>query len=394
MNLPAGREPVPVPEAEPESTPEPVEASGTPAAVRLASALGARLRSWEGFLAALLLCIIVMNALTSPSFLSMENQVNLFALSIEKVIVVLIMTFVILNAEIDLSVASMMGLSACALGWLVQQGVPMPAAIIACLLIGILGGAFNGFWITVVGLPSLVVTLAMLIGFRGLARVLVEDRSIKAFPEWFEALGQQPLAGPFPLSLIIFFALLVLAVIVLRYSGFGRQVYVIGINLEVARYSGIDVARVKMLLFTTSGLLSALAGVLFAARLGTVRGDMGLGFELDIITIVLLGGVSIFGGAGSVYGVVLSILIVLYLRNGMSLSNVTGHLQTGVIGVLLILSAMIPNVRGFLARAARPGVFRRPSLRAPRRRGRGRIARAVSEPAKRRFLHFDSGRNS
>ena len=336
---------------------EPSETRPAPAA-RLAAALGARVRSWEGFLAVLLLCIIVMNAVTSPSFLTTENQINLFALSIEKVIVALIMTFVILNAEIDLSVASMMGLSACALGWLVQQGVPMPAAIVACLFVGILGGAFNGFWITVVGLPSLVVTLAMLIGFRGLSRVLVEDRSIKEFPAWFEALGQQPLLGPFPLSLLIFFALLVLAVVVLRYSGFGRQVYVIGINLEVARYSGINVARVKMLLFTTSGFLSALAGILFAARLGTVRGDMGLGFELDIITIVLLGGVSIFGGAGSVYGVILSILIVLYLRNGMSLSNITGHLQTGVIGILLILSAMIPNVRSFLARVARPGRIR------------------------------------
>ena len=340
--------------------PDATEPSGTrPApAARLAAALGARARSWEGFLAVLLLCIIVMNALTSPSFLTTENQINLFALSIEKVIVALIMTFVILNAEIDLSVASMMGLSACALGWLVQQGVPMPTAILVCLFIGILGGAFNGFWITVVGLPSLVVTLAMLIGFRGLARVLVEDRSIKEFPAWFEALGQQPLLGPFPLSLLVFLALLVLAVVVLRYSGFGRQVYVIGINLEVARYSGINVARVKMLLFTTSGFLSALAGILFAARLGTVRGDMGLGFELDIITIVLLGGVSIFGGAGSVYGVILSILIVLYLRNGMSLSNITGHLQTGVIGILLILSAMIPNVRSFLARVARPGRIR------------------------------------
>ena len=345
--------------------PDATEPSGTrPApAVRLAAALGARARSWEGFLAVLLLVIIVMNALTSPSFLTTENQINLFALSIEKVIVALIMTFVILNAEIDLSVASMMGLSSCALGWLVQHGVPMPAAILACLFIGILGGAFNGFWITVVGLPSLVVTLAMLIGFRGLARVLVEDRSIKEFPAWFEALGQQPLLGPFPLSLLVFLALLVLAVVVLRYSGFGRQVYVIGINLEVARYSGINVARVKMLLFTTSGFLSALAGILFAARLGTVRGDMGLGFELDIITIVLLGGVSIFGGAGSVYGVILSILIVLYLRNGMSLSNITGHLQTGVIGILLILSAMIPNVRSFLARVARPGRIRKPNFR-------------------------------
>ncbi len=324
----------------------------------VAAAIGARFKTWEGFLAGLLLGIVAANALTSPSFLTVGNQINLFALSIEKVIVVLIMAFIILNGEIDLSVASMMGLSACALGWLIQQGIPMPAALAACLLLGIAGGAFNGFWITVVRLPSLVVTLAMLIGFRGLARVLVEDRSIKEFPAWFEALGQQPLLGPFPLSMLIFFGLLVVAVVVLRYSGFGRQVQVIGINQDVARYSGINVARVKMLLFTVSGLLSALAGILFAARLGTVRGDMGLGFELDIITIVLLGGVSIFGGAGSIYGVLLSILIVLYLRNGMSLSNITGHLQAGVIGILLILSAMIPNVRGFLARVsgARPHV--------------------------------------
>ena len=314
------------------------------------SALGGSLLSWEGFLAFLLVCVVGLNIYNSDSFLSVGNLINLFMLSIEKVIVVLIMAFIIMNAEIDLSVASMMGLSACALGWLVQQGVPMSAALLLSLVIGVLGGAFNGFWVTVVGLPSLVVTLAMLIGFRGLARVIVEDRSIKAFPEWFEELGQQPLIGPFPFALLLFFALLVVAVIVLRYSGFGRKVRVIGISQDVARYSGIDVARVKMLLFTASGFLSAVAGVLFAARLGTVRGDMGLGFELDIITIVLLGGVSIFGGTGSIFGVILSIFIVLCLRNGMALSNITGHIQTGVIGIILILSAMIPNIRNALDR--------------------------------------------
>jgi rhamnose transport system permease protein len=124
-------------------------------------------------------------------------------------------------------------------------------------------------------------------------------------------------------------------------------VYVIGINQDMARYSGIHVTRVKLILFTASGIISALAGILFAARLGSVRGDMGLGFELDIITMVLLGGVSIFGGSGSIFGVILSILIVLYLRNGMSLSNITGHLQTGVIGMLLIFSAMVPNLKSY-----------------------------------------------
>ena len=303
--------------------------------------------SWESFLCFVLILTISVNALNSDAFLGIDNQINLFTLSIEKVIIALIMAFIIINAEIDLSVASMMGLAACALGWLVDAGVSMPTALAICLLIGMLGGLFNGFWVTFMNLPSLVVTLAMLIGFRGLARVLVEDRSIRVFPSWFEELGQQPILGPLPLAVIIFFLLLILAVVVLRFTGFGRYVYVIGINKDMARYSGINVKAVKLILFTLAGLISALAGILFAARLGSVRGDMGLGFELDIITMVLLGGVSIFGGSGSIYGVILSILIVLYLRNGMSLSNITGHLQTGVIGLLLILSAMVPNLKTY-----------------------------------------------
>ena len=302
------------------------------------------IKSWEGFLTIILIVTVIVNSLISESFLSVENQINLFVLSIEKVLIVFIMTMIIINAEIDLSVASMMGLSACALGWFVESGFSIYLSIIFSLLIGGIGGAFNAFWITVVKLPSLVVTLAMLIGFRGLARVLIGDRSIKMFPEWFELLGQQPLLGYLPLSMMIFFVLLILAIIILQFTGFGRNIYVSGINQNVALYSGINVKVIKITLFIASGIISALSGILFAARLGTVRGDMGLGFELDIITIVLLGGVSIFGGLGSIYGVILSILIVLYLRNGMSLSNITGHLQTGVIGILLILSVLVPNI--------------------------------------------------
>ncbi len=309
----------------------------------LSESLG-RLKSWEGFLLVLLLVIIIGNSLNSPAYLSVGNQINLFSLSIEKIIVALVMTFIIINAEIDLSVASMMGLAACVLGWLHEQGVPIELAFLIGLAVGVLGGAFNGFWIAVVGLPSLVVTLAMMIGYRGLARVFLEDRSIGNFPDWFDALGQKPLIGPFPLALIVFFVFVVIAIIILHYSGFGRYVYVIGNNREVARYSGVKVRRVKMSLFMASGTVAALAGLLFAARLGAVRGDIALGFELDIITMVLLGGVSIFGGSGSLYGVLLAILIVLNLRNGMSLANITGHVQTGVIGVLLILSVLVPNM--------------------------------------------------
>jgi len=303
-----------------------------------------RLRSWEGLLLVILLAVVAINITQSPAYLGLGNQMNLFQLSIEKIIIALVMTLIIINGEIDLSVASIMGLAACILAALHAQGVALPMAIAAALAAGALCGAFNGFWIAYVGLPSLAVTLAGLIGYRGVARILLEDRSIGDFPAWFNRLGQQPLVGPLPLALVLFLVLLVLAVIILQSSAFGRYVYVIGNNREVARYSGVRVRRVKWLLFVASGFVAALAGLLLAARLGAVRGNNGDGFELDIITMVLLGGVSVFGGTGTLTGVGLAILIILNLRNGMSLVNITSNTQTGVIGALLILSVLLPNL--------------------------------------------------
>ena len=308
--------------------------------------LGARLRSWEGMLLAILLVVVALNALAAPGYLTIQNQINLFELSVEKAIVVLVMTFVIISGEIDLSVASVMGLSAVVVAVLSSGGVPTEAAIVIALAVGALCGLANGFWIAIVGLPSLAVTLAGLIGYRGLARVLIEDRSVGGFPEWFETLGQQPILGPLPLALIIFAVMTVGATIILSRSGFGRYVYVLGSNIQVARFSGVRTARVRLTIFTASGLVAALAGVLLAARLGAVRGSTAEGFELDIITMVLLGGVSIFGGKGTMPGVILSILLILNLRNGLGLANVTGNTQTGIIGVLLILSVLIPNLVG------------------------------------------------
>lgn len=301
-------------------------------------------RRWEGLLLALVAVVIAINAIQSPFYLRIENIVNIFGLSIEKIIVALIMTFIIINGEIDLSVASVMGLAACSVAYAHSQGLPIEVGILAGLLAGALCGAFNGFWIAYAGLPSLAVTLAGLIGYRGVARILIEDKSIGDFPAWFNALGQQPLVGPFPFALILFAVMLVIAIVILQGAPFGRYVYVIGNNREAGRYAGIDVKRVKMRLFITSGLIAALAGILFAARLGAVRGNTAEGFELDIITMVLLGGVSIFGGSGTLTGVALSILLILNLRNGMSLANITGNTQTGVIGVLLILSVLVPNL--------------------------------------------------
>jgi rhamnose transport system permease protein len=303
-----------------------------------------RLMGWEGLLFALLVVIVAVNISYSPYFLGVENIVNLFQLSIEKIIVALIMTLVIISGEIDLSVASVMGLAACVLAWLYQMGVPMPLALVAALASGVLAGLFNGFWVAYVGLPSLAVTLAGLIGYRGVARILVEDRSIGNYPSWFNEIGQQELVGPLTVSIIVFAVLFVIVAVVLHRSGFGRLIYVIGNSPDAARYSGVRVRRVKMALFVASGFVSALAGLLYAARLGSVRGDMAQGFELDIITMVLLGGVSIFGGSGNFLGVGLSILVILSLRNGMGLANITGNTQTSVIGALLILSVLLPNM--------------------------------------------------
>ncbi len=300
---------------------------------------------WETVLGGILLATIVVNATLSPFFLGFGNFINLFWLSIEKIIVVVAMTFVIINGEIDLSVASVMGFSAAVMASAFAGGdIPFAVAIVLGLLAGAAAGLAQGFLIARVGLPSLVVTLAGLIGFRGAARVLLEDRSVGDFPEWFDRLGQQPLIGSIPLALIIFFSLLAVAWIILERATFGRKVYVIGNSADVARYSGVGVSSVKLRIFVASGLAAGLAGVLFAARLGSVRGSLGEFFELDIITMVLLGGVSIFGGSGSMLGVALAMFTVLSIRNGLGLANVDGIIQTGVVGLLLIGSVLVPNL--------------------------------------------------
>jgi rhamnose transport system permease protein len=312
--------------------------------------LRAMLATWEGFLLMVLIALVVLNVSAEAVFLTTGNLINMFQLSIEKIIVALAMTFVIVNAEIDLSVASVMGFVACAFGRMVEAGVPAGWAIVIGLGLGALCGAFNALWIVGFGLPSLVVTLATMIAYRGFARILLEDRGIGDFPDWFDRLGQQGLVGPVPLAMIIFVVMAVLAWVILQRSAFGRKVYFIGANRAVADYSGIEVARIKTTIFVAASTVAALAGLLYAARLGAVRGDFANGFELDVITIVLLGGISIFGGSGTMTGTILAILIVLALRNGMSLANITGHLQTGALGILLIVAALVPTIRDALKR--------------------------------------------
>ena len=323
------------------------------------------LRRWETLLLFFLLVVLIYNITRVSNFLTAQNQANLFHLSIEKAIVALIMTFVIISGEIDLSVASMMALSAAVVARLNESGWNMALAIVIALAVGLGLGALNGFFVAKVGINSLAVTLAGYIGYRGLAQVFIEDNSVGGFPGWFTRLGQKGIIGPITFSIIVFFIMAAIAGVILHYSGFGRRVYTIGSNARVAVFSGVPVARTRIIIFSMSGLVSALAGILYAARLGAVRSSTAQGFELDIITIVLLGGVSIFGGVGSLVGVLLSIFLVLNLRNGMTIAGITGNTQTGVIGLLLILSVLIPNL---VSRAQ--GRFRRtptdPQFQAPR----------------------------
>ena len=337
---------------------------------------------WELLLLGILGVVLAVNVSLSPYYLTFQNFINVFQLSIEKVIVVVIMTFVIVNGEIDLSVAAVMGFAASVLGALYAGGTPFGLAVVIALLAGAAAGFIHGVFVARMGLPSLVVTLAGLIGWRGAARILLEDRSSGDFPEWFDELGQTALLGRFSFALILFFVLIIVGGVILQGTSFGRYVYVVGNNPEVARYSGINVARLKLILLTMSGFVAALAGVLFAARLGSVRANLAEGFELDIITMVLLGGVSIFGGTGSMVGVGLSTFIILNIRNGLGLARVAVSTQTGVIGALLILSVLVPNVVDRLARRRQPterGTRSPPTKRGPERKG-DRTSETEPEP--------------
>lgn len=315
------------------------------------------LRSWEALLLAILAGVVIVNTQLSPFYLSPANLINVFQLSIEKIIVALVMTLIIINGEIDLTVASVMGLTASLFAWLFSQGVPAELAILITLAVGLVCGAFNGFWIAYVGLPSLAVTLAGLVGYRGAARILLENNSVGGFPDWFNSLGRPGFIGPFSLGIVLFVLLFIVMAVILHYSAFGRYVYIIGNNKDAARYAGVRVRRVKMLLFMASAFIASVAGLLIASRLGSVRANQAEGFELEIITMVLLGGVSIFGGKGTILGVLLSCLVILNLRNGMGLANYSGNVQTSVIGVLLILSVLIPNLARYVQQLYRQRQF-------------------------------------
>jgi rhamnose transport system permease protein len=301
--------------------------------------------SWEALLVILLATCCVLGSVLSPYFLTGFNFYALTSNIMEIAIMALPMTLIIIVGEIDLSVASVLGLASVVLGLIWQTGHPLWLAIGVALLVGALAGALNGVLVTRLGLPSLVVTIGSLALFRGLAYVVLGDQAVSNFPAAFTNLGFGTIPGSeIPWSGLIFAMLALIFAVVLHFSSLGRQFYAMGNNKEAARFTGINVQRTKLLLFIVSGLLAALAGIIFTARVSSARPDNALGFELDVVTVVLLGGINIFGGSGSLLGVVLAIFIVAAIQNILSLLNISGDIQSLAIGLLLILSVLGPNI--------------------------------------------------
>ncbi len=299
---------------------------------------------WESLLVVVLLALIALGNWLSPVFLSAQNFSNLVAALGEVAIMAVPMTLVIIAGEIDLSVESTAGLACAVLGFLWAAGVPIWIAVALVLVLGALGGLMNGTLIARFGLPSLVVTLGTLALFRGLAQVVLGPRGVSNFPPEFTTLGFGYVPGTLiPWPFVIFLSLALVLGIVLHRTWIGRQVYAIGKNAEAAGFSGVRVRRIRTSLFVLSGLVAALAGVILTSRLSSARADAGTGMTLTVVTVVLLGGVNIFGGRGTIPGVVLAVLVVAVMQNALRLASVSVEVQSIALGLLLILSVVIPT---------------------------------------------------
>jgi len=314
-------------------------ATSLPAAERL-RALALR---HETMLFLILVASLAVLSAQSDRFLTTDNVLNQGRLMAEVALVALPMTFVIITGGIDLSVGSVLGLSAIVQGvaWK-KLGLPLELATVVAILTGSACGFFNGWFITRVKVPPLIMTLATLALFRGLAEGISQARSVRGYPEWFFTLGQGEVLGV-PTQLWILAVAIIGSWLVLARTTFGRSLYAIGHNETAARFSGIPVARYKLAIYTYSGTMAGFAGAIFVSRVSTTRSDMGTGLELDVIAAVVLGGTSIFGGIGTITGTVIGFVLIQLLKNGLAITGVKGDATIVVVGTVLIASILLTN---------------------------------------------------
>jgi rhamnose transport system permease protein len=292
---------------------------------------------------------LVIGTIMSPYFLDLRYLLNSTTIYAEFGIIAIAFTVLMISGEIDLSVASMMTLSACVAATLYQAGVSMQALIPFTVLFGAALGLINGLIVTLTNLPSLIVTLGTMSLYRGIAQVLIGDNSISGFPSWFIGADTKMVFWgiPYPFFILLVFAVLI--ELVLKKTFFGRKNIAIGLNSHVAKYSLVNVKKVKVINFVNLGAFCAIAGLLSMSRLQLAKYNIGIGGELDVITMVLLGGTAFEGGKGSAIGTAGAFLIIVLVRTSMMLQNLTNHAQMAVIGGLLILvltlSAFIESIR-------------------------------------------------
>ncbi|WP_105567777.1 ABC transporter permease [Microbacterium halophytorum] len=288
------------------------------------------------------LILVVLVASVAVEGFAQPLTYNYLLLDVAPILfIALPMTLVMTTGEIDLSVGSMAGLASVTTGALVQAGTPFEAAAVIALVVGVIGGAFNGYLVTVVGLPSLAVTIGTLALFRGIAVGILGTTAVTEFPEFWTDLAKAKISGTeLPWVLIPFLVLLVVFVVLYHFTPFGRGVFAVGQSSDAARFSGIDVNRTKFMVFVLTGAVAALAGIFYTLRYGSARGDNATGLELQVIAAVVLGGVSVFGGRGKIHGVIAAVLLIGVLSSALRLSGVTADIINIITGGLLIVSVV------------------------------------------------------
>ena len=297
----------------------------------------------EGVLLLLLASLLGLAWRLSPDFLTLRAQTELSTHVWELALLALPMTLIILTAGIDLSVGSTMALSAVVFGLTFHAGIPVWADALFALLTGLAAGALNGVFVAYVRVHPLIVTLATLAAYRGIAEGISLGRPFSGFPAAFAFLGQGSVEG-IPIPGLIFAVALIVTAILLTRTPLGLSLSAIGYNELAARYSGLPVARLKLWLYSMSGLAAGMAALLFVARRSTAKADIGKGMELDVITAVVLGGTSIFGGRGSLLGTVLGVLLIHETREFVSWQWNRDELNLVVVGALLLLSVLADSL--------------------------------------------------
>ncbi|MCB1273158.1 MAG: ABC transporter permease [Leucobacter sp.] len=293
----------------------------------------------------LFIAVVIVASLIVPNFGSKITMTYLLLDMFPILIIALPMTAIIVTGEIDLSVASVVGFSSVLTGVLTQAGLPFAAAMLLAVLGGVACGYINGILVTAVGLPSLAVTIGTLALYRGLAVGLLGTTAVTDFPEFWTSLAKAKIGETgIPVVVILFVVLAVLFATMLHFTPFGRGVFATGLSPEAARFTGVNVARTKLILFVLSGAVAALAGVYYTLRYGSARGDNATGMEMQVIAAVLLGGVSIFGGRGALHGVIAGVLLIGALASALRLANVTSDVINIITGVLLIAAVVSSSI--------------------------------------------------